>query len=81
MYNILAVGMSCGASDDVNVDVLYISVFSFVCSYQLEPDYHLFSMPPDKKQSAPLHVPQFTATNYSSFFLAGQSCTCLLSTE
>ena len=38
-------------------------------------------MPPDQKQSAPLHVPQFTAANYGSFFLAGQHCTRLLFIE
>ena len=38
-------------------------------------------MPSDQQQSAPLHVPQFTAANYSSFFLAGQSCMHLLFIE
>ena len=38
-------------------------------------------MPPDNKPSAPFIVPQFTAANYGSFFLAGQRCTRLLVIE
>jgi len=38
-------------------------------------------MTPDRKLTAPLYVPQFTAANYGSFFLAGQRCTRLLVVE
>jgi len=33
------------------------------------------SVPPDRHLTAPLYVPEFTATNYGSFFLASQHCT------
>jgi hypothetical protein len=35
-------------------------------------------MPSDRKQTAPLYIPHFTAANYGSFFLAGQRCSRLL---
>ena len=38
-------------------------------------------MSPDNKPSTPFYVPQFTAANYGSFFLAGQRSMRLLVIE